>query len=170
MYFWAKTHLKIKDYEDQKFKHEKTSNHAFDLGKQIIQLYNSVPSKEIYDPEFMRGFMRQIHYYFNAHLFEDPEYALFLHDRIGYLSGHLKAQAVEGKKFMFGTHAPSQGNDFNMFFNETINSESTFYYEGKETKGLYVTNNIMSYLETNNQEFTEETRSILDRHMTIQAK
>ena len=165
LYFWAKTHLQIPLYAEQKFKHEKTSDHAFAIGKEIIQLYKSIPSREIYDPEFMRGFMRQIHYYFKAHLFEDPEYALFLHERLAMMSDHLKQQAIHGKKFMYGTQVPNQGNSFTMFLNETINADSTFYYEGSSAKGVYVTHNIMSYLETNNPDYATDTKSILDRQM-----
>lgn len=165
LYFWAKTHLQIPLYQNEKFKHEKTSEKAFSLGKEILQLYSALPSKEIYDPEFMRGYLRQIHYYFKAHLFEEPEYALFLHDRITLLSGHLNQQATMGKKFLYGTEAPANGNDFSMYFNETINSDGTFYYECDTLKGVFVTHNIMNYLETNQEAYVHDTRMILDRQL-----
>lgn len=165
LYFWAKTHLQIADYKDQKFKHEKTSENAFALGKEILQIYNSIPSKEIYDPELMRGFLRQIIYYYKAHLFEDPEYALFLCDRILLMSSHLKEQATVGKKFMFGTHPPAQGNVFEMYLNETTNTESTFYFQSKEINGLYLTHNIMNYLETTDENYVNDTRKIIDKQI-----
>jgi hypothetical protein len=166
LFFWAKTHLQIPDYKETKFAHEKTSNAAFQIGKEILQIYNSIPSKEIYDLDYMRGFLRQIEYYFNAHLFEDPEYALFLHDRILLLSAHLKEQAIVGKKFMFGTHPPAQGNSFEMYLNETVNSDATFYFKGKESEGLYITHNIMNYLETNNTAYVQDTTQILNRQLS----
>lgn len=165
LYFWAKTHLQIPDYKDQPFRHERTSSKAFDLGKEILQIYNSIPSKEIYDPEFMRGFMRQVQYYYKSHLFEDPEYALFLYDRVLMLSQHLKSQAVQGKKFMYGTEPPAQGNDFEMYLNETINSDATFYYRSKDVQGLYITHNIMNYLETNNESFVKDSYFILEKQL-----
>jgi hypothetical protein len=81
LFFWAKTHLQIPDLKETLFTHEKTSETAFHYGKEILQIYNAIPSKEIYDLEYMRGFLRQIEYYFKAHLFAEPEYALFLCDR-----------------------------------------------------------------------------------------
>ncbi len=165
LYFWAKTHLQIPDYKDKPFRHERTSDTAFQLGKEILQIYNAIPSKEIYDPEFMRGFLRQIHYYFKSHLFEDPEYALFLHDRILMLSAHLKAQADIGKKFMYNTHPPASGNDFEMYLNESINSEATFLYKSKNMSGLYMTHNIMNYLETTNEAYVKDTSMILEKHL-----
>ncbi len=165
LYFWAKTHLQIPDYQNQKFRHEKTSDKAFDLGKEILQRYNSIPSKEIYDPEFMRGFLRQVLYYYNAHLFEDPEYALFMYDRILLLSNHLKEQATLGKKFIFGTQAPAQGNEFEMYLNETINSDATFLYKSKETTGVFITHNIMNYLETSDPAYVSDTHLILEKQL-----
>lgn len=166
LYFWAKTHLQIPDYKNALFQHEKTSDTAFSLGKEILQIYNAIPSQEIYDPEFMRGFLRQIQYYYNAHLFENPEYALFLYDRMLLLSSHLKEQANCGKKFIYGTQAPASGNDFKMYLNETINSDVTFYYESKELKGLYLTHNIMNYLETTNPNYVNDSKLIIDKQLT----
>jgi hypothetical protein len=165
LYFWAKTHLQIDEYKDQLFRHEKTSDSAFSLGKDILQIYNSIPSKEIFDQELMRGFLRQIHYYYKSHLFEDPEYALFLCDRILLFSNHLKAQADVGKKFIFGTEAPASGNDFQLFLNETINTDSNFYYKAKDLEGLYLTHNIMNYLHTEDQRYVQDTRFIIDKHI-----
>lgn len=165
LYFWAKTHLQIEKYKDQKFKHERTSDTAFALGKEILQVYNSIPSKEVYDSEFMRGFLKQIHYYYNSHLFEDPEYALFLCDRVLLLCQHLKDQATVGKKFIFGTQAPASGNEFEMYLNETINSDANFYYKTKEMEGLYVAHNIMNYMDTTNAEYIHDTKMIIEKQI-----
>lgn len=166
LFFWAKTHLQISELKNQLFKHEKTSDSAFSMGKEIIQIYNSIPSKEIYDPEFMRGFLRQIQFYHKAHLFEDPEYALFLYDRVLMLSSHLQQQAECGKKFMFGLQAPANGNEFEMYLNETINSDSTFHYQSKELKGVYIAHNIMNFLDTTNENYVNDTKLVIDKQMS----
>jgi hypothetical protein len=165
LYFWAKTHLQIKDYALEKFKHEKTSERAFELGRDILQLYNQIPSTEIFDPELMRGFMRQIFYYYKAHLFEDPSYALFLCDRALLMVQHLHDQASVGKKFIYGTQAPAEGNMFNMYVNETINAETTFLYETNESKGLFISHNIMNYLHTSDELYVSDTMKILDKQL-----
>ncbi len=165
LFFWAKTHLQIEAYKEENFKHEKTSDRAFELGKEILQLYNSIPSIEIFDPELMRGFMRQILYYYKAHMFEDPEYALFLCDRALLFSKHLKEQATLGKKFIYGTVAPNSGNDFSMYLNETVNSDTTFYYSSKESDGIFVTHNVMNYLHTNAPSYVADSKQIIDKQL-----
>ncbi len=165
LFFWAKTHLQIPEYQNILFKHEKVTERAFELGMKIVSIYNSIPSVEIFDPELMRGFMRQILYYYKSNQFEDPSYALFLCDRAIMFSQHLKAQAECGKKFIYGTHPPEQGNQFEMYLNETINSDAAFYYESKEKKGLYVTHNIMNYLQTTNPQYVSDSKQVLDKQL-----
>ena len=165
LYFWAKTHLQIEEYKNKPFRHEKTSDTAFSLGRDILQVYNSIPSKEIFDQELMRGFLRQLHYYYKSRLFEDQEYALFLCDRMLLMSGHIKAQADIGKKFIFGTDAPASGNSFEMYLNETINTDSNFYYKAKDLEGLYLTHNIMNYLHTEDKQYVKDTLFIIDKHI-----
>ncbi len=165
LYFWAKTHLRVEEYKDQLFKHERTSDAAFSLGKEILSLYNSIPSKEIFDLELMRGYLRQIHYYYKSHLFDEPEYAVFLCERVEMMSAHLKAQATVGKKFMYGTSAPASGNDFEMYLNETINTDSTFYYKGKGLEGLYISHNIMNHLQTEDPNYVADTKLILEKQL-----
>ena len=165
LFFWAKTHLQVPEYQNILFKHEKVTERAFELGKNIVSTYNSIPSVEIFDPELMRGFLRQILYYYKSNMFEDPSYALFLCDRAIMFSQHLKAQADCGKKFVYGTQAPEQGNQFEMYLNETINSDAAFYYESKEKRGLYVTHNIMNYLQTTDPQYVSDTKQVLDKQL-----
>ena len=165
LFFWAKTHLLVPEYQKIKYFHQKTSETAFAIGEEILQLYTSIPSTEIFDPELMRGFMRQILYYYKSHLFEDPSYALFLCDRMLLFSKHLQIQAEIGKKFIYGQELPSEGNKFEMYLNETINSDSTIYYSGKETSGIFLTHNIMNYLQTVDKKYVLDSKQILDKQL-----
>ncbi|MEN9699860.1 MAG: hypothetical protein RLZZ301_1058 [Bacteroidota bacterium] len=165
LFFWAKTHLQIPDYKDVLFKHEKTTERAFELGKSILQAYNSIPSVEIFDPELMRGFLRQILYYYKSNQFEDPAYALFLCDRLLMFSEHLKAQADVGKKFIYGTPVPAGGNQLEMYFNETINADSAFYYETKDKQGLFLTHNIMNFLQTTDEQYVQDAKQVIDKQL-----
>jgi len=165
LFFWAKTHLLVPEYQKIKYFHQKTSETAFAIGEEILQLYTSIPSTEIFDPELMRGFMRQILYYYKSHLFEDPSYALFLCDRMLLFSKHLQIQAEIGKKFIYGQELPSEGNKFEMYLNETINSDSTIYYSGKETSGIFLTHNIMNYLQTIDKKYVLDSKQILDKQL-----
>lgn len=163
LYFWAKTYLNIDDFKGEQFAYEKISEKTFNTGKEVLQIYNSIPSKEVYDVDFLKGFIRQIQYYYNAYLFKDPTFALKLLDEALRLANHLKAQAIIGKKFMFGTHPPASGNDFEMYLNETSNSDSTYIFKSNDKTGLFITHNMMNYLQTSDDNYVQETVSIVDK-------
>lgn len=165
LYFWAKSHLMVPAYQKEKFKHVKITEKSFELGRAILQNYISIPTIEIVDADLMRGFMRQIIYYLEAGLFEDPSYALFLVERVEMLLDHYKNQVTIGKKFISGNEAPAQGNELNVSFNDTINTDATFLYESASERGVFLTHNIMNYLHTTNSNYVSDTKKMVERQL-----
>ena len=166
LFYWAKSHLQIEEYQNVLFEEEKLTDHAYSVGYEILQRYVKIPTTECYDPEFLKGFMRQIQYYSSAHLFKDPEYPLQLMDEIKMMADHIKKQAEIGKKFIYRQQAPAQGNEFNLYLNDTVNADNTYYYEAKEEKGIYVVHNHLNFLHTTDPTYVNESKSILDRQLS----
>jgi len=165
LYFWAKTHLQIEEYQNELFQEEKLTDHAYSVGYEILQRYVKIPTVECYDPEFLKGFMRQIQYYSSAHLFKDPEYPLQLMDEIKMMADHIKEQAVLGKKFIYRQQPPAGGNEYELYLNDTINADNTFYYSSDEKEGIYLVHNHLNFLHTSNPTYVEESKSILDKQL-----
>ena len=166
LFYWAKSHLKIEEYQNVLFQEEKLTDHAYSVGYEILQRYVKIPTTECYDPEFLKGFMRQIQYYSSAHLFKDPEYPLVLMDEIKMMAEHIKLQAELGKKFIYRQQPPASGNEFNLYLNDTINADNTYYYEAQEQKGIYVVHNHLNFLHTTDPTYVKESKSILDRQIS----
>ncbi len=163
LFFWAKTYLQVKEYENKLFYHEKIAEASFATGKEILQMYNSVTSAELFDPELFRGFSREIQYYFNAHLFEDRGYAVFLMEQLIELIRHIKVQLSHGKKFIFGTHPPAQGNEIVGYLSDTINGISSTYYKTPLIEGLSIAHNIMNPITTTDQHYVQDSLIVLER-------
>jgi hypothetical protein len=165
LFFWAKTHLQVKEFKDQKFKYEKISPESFNTGLDALKMYNSIPSKEIYDPELLRGFVREVFYYFESEQFEDPQYAIYILDLLDRFVDHLKAQAAIGKKFVSTTEPPASGNDFEMYHNETLNGNTTIHYKTDDYQGLYVGHNLLNSVYTTDKAYIDDTHSVLQKQM-----
>ena len=165
LYYWAKTHLQIEEYQNQLFQEEKLTEHAYSVGYEILQRYVKIPTVECYDPEFLKGFMRQIQYYSSAHLFKDPHYPLQLMDEIKMMADHMKEQATLGKKFIYRQQPPVDGNEYEVYLNETINADNTFYYSSKEQNGIYLVHNHLNFLHTSDPTYVQESKSILDKQL-----
>lgn len=163
LYFWARTYLGVKEYQDKPLAHEKITEAQITPGWEILRAYISVPSKELFDPELFRGFTREILYYFNARLFEDPSYAVFLLDHLLECVKHIKAQAAIGKKFIYKTEPPANGNEFEVYLNDTLNGITSTYYKTGEHEGFYMAHNIMSTIHTTNKGYVADSFKVLDR-------
>ena len=161
-FFWAKTYLKIPAYENELFKREKIDKKVLMIGIEAHNIYNSIPSTEIYSLETLRGTLRQIQYYFDARLFEDLHYTLELIDNLIDLIGHLKAQAEIGRKFAFRNEPPSSGNELHMYFNETFISDNTYLVKSNSGSAVFFSHNIMNYLNTTDPYYIQESEFVLD--------
>lgn len=165
LFFWAKTYLQIPEYQNVKYKHEKISDVTFSIGMNVLKNYNSIPSKEIYDPGLLRGFIREILYNLNAQHFEDPEYPFYLLDSLNKLIDHIKEQGTLGKKFIYGTEPPANGNDLEMYYNETFNSITSIHFESEDMSGLYIAHNLMNSLYTSDKNYIKESKNILEKQL-----
>ena len=165
LYFWAKTHLQIKEYENALFEEEKLTDKAYSIGYEILQRYVKIPTIECYDPEFLKGLMRQIHYYANAHLFKDPHYPLQLLDEVKMLADHIHEQTVVGKKFIYRHQSPAQGCEYDVYLNDTINTDNTFYYTSDAQEGVYLAHNHLNYLHTSNPTYVRESKLVLEKQI-----
>lgn len=165
LFFWAKTHLQVKEFQDQQFKYEKISPESFNTGLDALKMYNAIPSKEIVDPELLRGFVREVYYYFESDQFEDPQYAIYILNLLDRFVDHLKAQAVAGKKFVSTTEPPASGNDFELYHNETLNGNTTIHYKTDDYQGLYVGHNLMNSVYTTDSAYIDDTVSVLQKQM-----
>lgn len=165
LFFWAKTHLQIEEFKDQKFKYEKIDPEVFNTGLEALRLYCTVPSKEIYDPELLRGFVREVYYYFESQQFEDPNYAIYILELLERFVDHLKAQADVGKKFISTTSPPASGNDFEMYHNETLNGNTTIYYKTDSFEGLYFGHNLMNSVHTIDKAYIQDSLAHLNKQL-----
>lgn len=162
-FFWAKTYLQMEEYKDVKFKREKIDKESLAIGIEALNLYNSIPTTEIYGPETLRGTLRQIEYYFDSHLFEDPEYALEILDNLVQLIDHMKAEAESGCKFTRGNEPVEGANEFNMYSNDTYIADNTYLIKWKGGSSVYLSHNIMNYLVTMDPFYAEESEKVLSK-------
>ncbi|MGV6860959.1 MAG: hypothetical protein ACWA41_04255 [Putridiphycobacter sp.] len=163
-FFWAKSYLQLPEYKLVKFGKEKIDKRVLQIGIEAHNIYNSIPSTEIYCPEALRGTLRQIEYYLEADLFEDSAYALQLLDNLQELSDHMKAQAKIGHKFVYGNEPNlSEDTEFNMYFNSTYLPDNTYYVKHELGSTTFITHNIMNVIATTDYQYNQESKFILDR-------
>lgn len=163
LYFWAKTHLHIDKYRNQKYKEERVTDAAFKLGADILDAYVNIPTEECYDSEFLRGFIRQILYYSEARLFEEPAHAIKLMDDVKNLADHIREQIISGRKIKYRDNPENSGNTIEVCLNDTINTDNTFYYYSDKLEGIYISHNMLNFLHTSDPIYVQESKAILNK-------
>ena len=52
-----------------------------------------------------------------------------------------------------------------MYLNETINADSAFYYESKGKQRLFLSHNIMNYLQTTDMQYVQDAKQVIDKQL-----
>ncbi|MFK8037757.1 MAG: hypothetical protein AB8B74_05665 [Crocinitomicaceae bacterium] len=163
-FFWAKSYLQIPEYINAKFKREKIDKQVLSIGIEAHNIYMSMPSTELYCSETLKGILKQIEYYYDSGVFEDPEYAIELLDNVSSLAKHISHQAEVGHKFVFGNEPNSaEQTKFKMFMIDTYLPDNTYYVKHENGALTYFSHNIMNFIMTQNPDYNSDTKMILDR-------
>jgi hypothetical protein len=163
-FFWSKSYLNLPEFKDKKFKREKADRNLMEIGTEAHNIYNSIPSEELYCAETLRGILRQLEYYFESDFFEDKKYVLELLDNLLGLSNHMKHQAEVGHKFAVGNEPnTSENSKFSMYWNATYLPDNTYHLSHDDGDVTFFTHNIMNSIKTNSVEYNADAKLILDR-------
>jgi hypothetical protein len=133
------------------------------LHNEIVNRYIRIPSTEIIYGAALSTTMMQFLYFLESGNFAAPEDALRLFDALQALVEHLKAQAALGRKFRFGAAAPAQGraDTFRLFHNELIYSQNIIHTRADAQEHVFLENNVINFLQTDDPVFCAETRETL---------
>lgn len=170
LFFWAKTHLQLPKFQTIQFSEFEFTAEESALGEEILAIYTSIPSTELYDPDLMRGFAREIFFYYTSQELEAPENVVKMYDECLEFITHLKQQAKIGKKFCSTTTPIQLGSKLDLYYNESLNSVASFYYETKQTKGLFLAHNFMNSLHTFDENYVNDTKNVLDQLISNSSK
>lgn len=170
LFFWMKMNLQLDEFQKVKYTDFRFSQDQLNTCNEILNLYNSIPSVEIYDVELFGGLAREVYYYSISKELEDLESAKLLFESINELIDHLCAQAKNAKKFKVNTPVPASDRGIDVYVNEILNSVASFYYETEKNQGLFVAHNFMNSLHTNNQYYVNQTKDVLDSIIEVSTK
>lgn len=162
LYFWAKNFLNVKSLQSKSFTDFHFSITIKESISEILNLYNRIPSTELYDLDVFRGFSREILYYYeNQEL--DAQEAHDLYTDILALIAHLQMQAERGKKLFINDSTHLKTASLEVYYNELLNATALFYYEAKGVQGISITHNLLTPLYTESAEYLEENRTYLQQ-------
>lgn len=157
MYFWLKTVVNLPDYESRLFDVKEIDQNTIELGRQIIELYNKIPSIEVWTDETVNSLINQLEYCWESGLFKEKQDAVLLCEQINALFMHIQKQAEQGLKYGYDKKAIGTPGNFQLYYSEVMISNNSILAHMGNAKVAYLSHNTLNFMITNNVSFCEDT-------------
>jgi hypothetical protein len=159
-FLWKRTIHNEPELQTKKFSFEEFAYpEYFAIGQQVIELYNLIPSVELYNYESINSTINQITYYREAGLFANRKEENLVIDSFHELLDHLEQQAMRGAKFIPGGSDITNKGSLDFYVNELILGNNTILLQLNEQRLSLITYSVLSYLMTPDKRFAEKAFS-----------
>ena len=152
-FFWRKSILHYEEMRGQKFSLKNIDPRHVEIGKKIVQVYNQIPSTDIWNIESINTTIRQIQFYREANIFDTPEDVTELYNGLFKLIDHLEKQAEIGLKFLIGDKPDASAAPYNLFNNELILGDNTVLAELNNRKITFLNHSVINFIGTQDERF-----------------
>ncbi|HSU27107.1 MAG TPA: hypothetical protein VLJ68_01920 [Chitinophagaceae bacterium] len=155
-FFWMKSIVRQAGFEKQKFKMDCLTDEIRELGRKILELYNSIPSSEIWNTECVDSLIFQIESYKEAGYFSSPGDIKKVYEAVEDTINHLKDQAEAGCKFLRGESSQFKKNDYQFFYNRVTLGDNTVLAVMDNFKMVFLNYDVLNYISTRDEKFCNE--------------
>ena len=152
-FFWRKSILHYEELKGQKFTLNNIEPRHVELSLKVIELYNQIPSTDIWNIESINSTIRQIEFYREANAFETPEDIRLLYLGVFRLIDHIEKQADLGVKFPLNGKPMANSAPYNLFNNELILGDNTVLAELNSTKITFLNHSVINFVGTQDERF-----------------
>jgi len=164
-FFWLKTYFHFPEFEKKKFRFSDYPDELFAMDQKAINLYNQIPSVEIWNIESMSIIFRQIEFYRDSQMFESDKDVLQLYEAVEKLWDHLEKQAAIGYKFSYGDPEKKPVAKFSMYFNEVLLGDNSMLAVLDGVKLSYIAHTTINFMLTRDMVFNENMYNHLQNQM-----
>ena len=124
------------------------------IGQKIVNVYNSIPTTEIWNTEGINTTIQQIEYYHEAGGLVSKEQAIILFDKVEELVNHIEKEAEVGLKFKIGEQPHTGSPTYRLFNNELILGDNSLLAELGDMKVAFLNHSFMHFVATKDETFT----------------
>ena len=153
---WMKSMFNAEQLKGVKFS---LSDQRYDkyvaYSKKITQLYNMVPTTEIWHPEIHNILLSQINFCAEAGFFQNKSDIRVLYEKVEELINHIEKQAELGVKFNIGEKPGPGAASYKMFVNELVLGDNTVIAELDDNRVTFLNHSVLYFVETRNENFNK---------------
>ena len=160
-FLWRRSILDYENMKGMKFSLKETNTEHIELGRQIMEIYNQVPTTEIWNLESINSTIRQIEFYREANMFESEEDVKKIYDSLLKLINHLEEQAEAGVKFKIGEKPNAASVPYNLLWNDLVLGDNTILVELDERKITFLNHSVINFVHTTDERFNSYMNSTI---------
>jgi hypothetical protein len=127
------------------------------IAGKIVEEYNKIPSREVWNIENIHSTIRQIEYYKDTKVFRSAEDIINLYDSLDSTIEHIERQAELGYKFPLRDRQPVAKTPYKLFVNEFTLGDNTLCAILNDTRIVYLNHSVLNYIITKDTAFAEYT-------------
>lgn len=157
LFFWGKTVYNLSAFKNKRFDVDFLSDTLLEIGGNAWQQYLKFPSTEIWSSNIVNDIITQVYFFWKYRIFKTKRDALLICDKVIELLNHVEMQARIGKKFHPLGELPKKEN-YTLYYNDVSVSNNTILVETENRKLVFVSQNALNYLTTDNEIFFIQTQ------------
>lgn len=148
LFIYGLTAWELDFLQDRKFTFDLLAPSEELLLAEIVELYSNHDTKDLWTQGILDNTLNQLEYIALIGRFEKPGDALLLCDKILELLNHIKKMAEVGGKFAIKSSPDASRGNFDLYYNELINTGNTILAVTGAGKYLYTTFINPNFLQT----------------------
>lgn len=164
-FFWMKSVYYYPAYNKMYFEDCEFKDILINTGKEIIQVYNDIPSAELWVHETVNSSIRQIEYYTHTSVIKHKDTIALLYFQLEQLIEHIREQAEHGEKFLIGEQPKGNKNNYQLYYNEVYLGHNAITVETDGIITSFVNHAVLNFMFTHDDNFCQYSKRAMERNM-----
>lgn len=162
MMYWMKAILNVSSLDNQLFNSQAVPNELKELGKEIYQLYCSIPSTEIWTETTIRSTLKQIEFFWEAGMFSSKEDALNVIDSLNSTLEIIQKQTEQGSKSLTNPQSSENQGNYSVYFSEIELTNNCVFVKMGDIHAVYLGHLTFNTMNTTDATYCRQTEKWLE--------
>jgi hypothetical protein len=157
IFYWNKSILNAKGFEDSKFETAHIDKELMQLALDIYERYSKVSSVEIWSDDTVNSTIKQIEFYWDSGAFKSKQDALKVCEEVNLMFLRISKQAELNVKLDLTNKPTSTENNYALYHSDVMIGNNCVLSTMGNMKGAYISYNTFNVMLTTNANFCNET-------------
>lgn len=163
LYVYALTTWHFDYLQDRPFTFDLLGHKELEVAENMTKLYCSIPSKDYWTVNILEQSLNQMEFMALEGRITDNATLLELCEEVKLMVNHSQLMAKQGQKFLPGLSPTDYDGQFDLYFNEIVDTNNMILAISEQEYGLYHTFDTPNFLFTNDQRICKSVENWFDQ-------